>query len=140
MPRLKVTLTDEQHALLQFVASATGQSMSAILQELFETAAPVLRRVAEVTQAAREAPEAFRKGMLASLEAAEARLAPMVEGTQAAFDKVAVEAVELSKRPARPAGGTRRAGGGRRARGAVQPPSGNTGVRSSKSAFRRGSK
>lgn len=133
MPRLKVNLTEEQHAQLQHVALATGQSMSAVLQDLFVMAAPTLKRIADMAIAARQAPEEFHKGMVASLEAAEARLAPLMAQAAHAFDEASQAVHKPGKRPPRAAEGSPPAGRRRGVRGG-QPPLSNTGVRSTHTA------
>lgn len=132
MPRLKVNLSDEEHQLLQYVAMATEQTMSGVLQDLFATAAPTLKRIADMSMAARRAPQEFHEGMVASLEAAEARLMPLLSQASDAFED-AVQAVERPRKsPPGSAEGTPPAGRRRTVRRG-QPPLSNTGVRSTRS-------
>lgn len=138
LPRLKVTLTEEQYELLRRLAAQQGCSMSSVLVDLFESARPVLTRVADVVDAAKNAQQSVRDELVRSMEVAEAQLAPLVGQAQGAFVK-ATEGprgarVSQGSRPGFDAGGeaSRREGHPP----AAVPPSSNTGVRSPKTTMK----
>ena len=45
-PRITVTLTEEQHAILRKISAAGGQSMSGVISEVMLMAQPALERMA----------------------------------------------------------------------------------------------
>jgi hypothetical protein len=49
-PRITVTLTKEQHAVLRRISAAGGQSMSSVISEFMLTAQPALERMAVALQ------------------------------------------------------------------------------------------
>jgi hypothetical protein len=73
-PRITITLTEHQHALLQTLSGYQGESMSSIIVDLLETALPVLERIAVIMKAASEAPQEMLVGLRGSLERAEANV------------------------------------------------------------------
>lgn len=69
-PRITITLSDEQHATLQSLASLQGVSMSSIVVDLVDTTLPVLQRLVSVLHNASQAPQAVLDGLSASLSQA----------------------------------------------------------------------
>jgi hypothetical protein len=103
--------------------------MSAVLVELFDTAAPVLERVVQVVEAAKKAPEEYRTGLRRSLEAAETVLSPRAQEAMDLFQEFATEAVEGSEKANEAARrGPRSRGSSRAGATAPRPPPSNTGV------------
>lgn len=49
-PRITITLSDHQHALLRTISDAGGQSMSGIISEFMVVAQPTLERMAAALQ------------------------------------------------------------------------------------------
>ena len=71
-PRITVTLTEEQHAILRRISAAGGQSMSAVISEFMSMAQPTLERMAVEFQHLKEIREADRQrvvDMLSELHA-----------------------------------------------------------------------
>ena len=71
-PRITVTLTEEQHAILRQISAAGGQSMSAMISEFMSMAQPTLERMAVEFQHLKEIREADRQrvvDMLSELHA-----------------------------------------------------------------------
>jgi len=58
--RILVYLTDEQFALVDRAATSTGESRSATIADLIQSAAPMLERVADLADAIRAAPDDVR--------------------------------------------------------------------------------
>jgi hypothetical protein len=75
-PRVAVTLNEEAHEAVRFLALATGFSMSSVIADLVHTVAPVLSRTAEVVAAAKRARGEQRDGLKAAVADALIRLSP----------------------------------------------------------------
>lgn len=71
-PRITITLTDQQHAVLSSLASVQKVSMSSIVVDLLETTIPVLERLAGVLHNASTAPQAVLDQIKLTAETAEA--------------------------------------------------------------------
>src|SRR3954453_23511833 len=72
-PRITVTLTEEQHAILRKISAAGGQSMSGIISEFLLMAQPALERMAVTLQQLKQDTDADRQRvaeMLSELHAA----------------------------------------------------------------------
>ena len=107
-PRITITITDEQYAVLQDLSNVTGQSMSAAVVDLLETALPVLSRVAAVLEAAKNAPKEMRSGIAESFRQVEEQMMPLLAATNAqleasmgkeAVDQIKALAAEKGQRP-----------------------------------------
>lgn len=84
-PRITITLTDQQHAVLSRLAHLQKVSMSSIVVDLVDTTLPVLDRLAQVLQNAADAPQSVLDDLRRSLASAETAF----EGMQvSAFDKL----------------------------------------------------
>jgi len=79
-PRITITLTEQQHHVLQSLSDLQGESMSGIVVDLLETALPVLERVGAILQAAKDAPASAKQKLRESLDMAEAGMLPMASG------------------------------------------------------------
>jgi uncharacterized protein (DUF1778 family) len=93
-PRITITLTEHQHALLQTLSNYQGESMSSIIVDLLDTALPVLERVAVVMKAASEAPQEMLTGLRQSMEKAEAVVVGQLEGHIEQLDSFVLAAAE----------------------------------------------
>lgn len=81
-PRITITLTERQHAVLRSLSKSTGQSMSAYVVEFLEVALPTLERVAATMQALAQARETDIQ-----------RVREQLEDAQRVFEPVAMAAV-----------------------------------------------
>jgi hypothetical protein len=71
-PRITITLTEEQHAILRRISAAGGQSMSSVISEFMLTAQPALERMAVALQRIKQERDADRQlvaDMLSELHA-----------------------------------------------------------------------
>lgn len=79
-PRITVTLTEEQHAVLRRISAAGGQSMSGVISEFMQMAQPVLERMAATVQQLKEDRDADQQmiaRMLSELHAERERKAAL---------------------------------------------------------------
>ncbi|PTR16277.1 MULTISPECIES: hypothetical protein [unclassified Nitrosospira] len=75
-PRITVTLTEEQHAILRKISAASGQSMSGVISEFMLMAQPALERMAVSFQQLKQDLDADRQrvaDVLSELHAERAR-------------------------------------------------------------------
>ena len=56
-PRITLTISEQQHALLQSLAELQKVSMSSIVVDLLDTTMPVLTRLVSILKSAAEAPQ-----------------------------------------------------------------------------------
>ena len=63
-PRITITLTDHQHALLRKISDAGGQSMSAIVSEFMVVAQPTLERMAAAFQQLKQDRESDQRRII----------------------------------------------------------------------------
>lgn len=70
-PRITITLSEEQHALLHKLADVQKVSMSSIVVELLDTAIPVLERLTSILETAAQAPQTVLDELRKSLQVAE---------------------------------------------------------------------
>lgn len=63
-PRITITLTDHQHALLRRISDAGGQSMSGIVSEFMVIAEPTLERMATAFQQLRQDRESDHRHII----------------------------------------------------------------------------
>ncbi|KIO48168.1 hypothetical protein [Nitrosospira sp. NpAV] len=63
-PRITITLTDHQHALLRRISDAGGQSMSGIVSEFMMVAQPTLERMATAFQQLKQDRESDHQRMI----------------------------------------------------------------------------
>ena len=127
-PRITITLTDQQHALLQAMAGYQGGSMSSIVVDLLETALPVMERIVLVMKAASAAPQEMLDGLKESMERAEAQVLDQMQGHMGQLDIFVKEASEAAVGLAPPAQRPTSKALPRR-RAAAKPPTSNRGVR-----------
>jgi hypothetical protein len=70
-PRITITLTDEQHAILSSLSSLQKVSMSSIVVDLLDTTLPVLQRLAGILSNAANAPQELLDELRRTAESAE---------------------------------------------------------------------
>lgn len=78
-PRITVTLTVEQNALLDRISRLNGVSKSFIFVDLFDTASPALSRVADAVESALIAQRAIKPELLKSFEDAESQVSGVIK-------------------------------------------------------------
>lgn len=117
-PRITITLTEHQHAVLSSLSHLQKASMSSIVVDLVDTTLPVLERLVGVLDAAAHAPKHVLEELRRSAEDAESHsFGTRVNGL-------------LEELLHRSAGEVSTATGGRReASAADKPPTSNRGVR-----------
>lgn len=129
-PRITITLTEQQYALLQQLSEFQGESMSAIVGDLIETAIPVMERIATVMEAASKAPKEMLDGLRESMERAESIVLEQMQGHIQQLDIFALEASGGGTGPLRSGGPVPPAVASRSsARRDTDPPTSNRGVR-----------
>lgn len=116
-PRISVTLTPELAAILERLSGLTGNSKSAMVAELLETAVPVFHRMSEVLEAAEtlkghalSAKDQIIEGLDRAQGRIEEQLGLSLEQLDDGFRPLLEAAEKVSRRGAR-AGGSRSAGG-----------------------------
>lgn len=102
-PRINLTLTQEQYDLVSRLARINGKSRAAVLMEFFETVIPVLERVCVVAEAAERMQAQTKEGLLASLERAEATIAPLAAEAMGQLDLLIPTSVGAQAVPSAPA-------------------------------------
>ena len=120
-PRITITLSDQQHAVLSALAKLQKVSMSSIIVDLVDTTLPVLQRLSEVLQNASTAPQSVLDEIKRSAEQAESDLSSAGSSVMEQLDfLVAASSGPATKRSARvgPEGAAK-----------VRPPTSNRGVR-----------
>lgn len=85
-PRITITLSENTHRLLRSISECSNQPMSTFVNEMLESAAPTLERMAATFQAIKTAQTAERGKFLASLDRAQAALEPSVMNVVGQFD------------------------------------------------------
>jgi predicted DNA-binding protein len=107
-PRITVTLSERQHAVLRSLSKSSGQSMSAYIAELMELVLPTLERMAATMQALAQTRDGEMQRVREQLDEAQRVFEPVAMAAVAQADMV-MERVE-------------------RAVGATSPPPTNRGV------------
>lgn len=127
-PRITITVSEQQHELLQSLASIQKVSMSSIVVDLLDTTCPVLERLLGILKAAANAPKSVIEELRKSLEGAESNLLAsqdQVMGSLAEFESVAAgEGV-----PRTPLGAGGASSPAKPAARKPRPPTSNRGVR-----------
>lgn len=86
-PRITVSLTPEQYALLGRLSALKGGAKSAIITDLLEAATPALERTVDLLEALERAKRGdYLEDFVASLDKAEATLAPLLATALAQLD------------------------------------------------------
>lgn len=128
LPRVNVTVTEEQHALLLELAALNGGSAAGYLRQMLDQATPLLRAVLPAIRSATE-----------EMNTAQDSLNTILRAAQEAG--LRVEQPDLLDSANSGAPRTERSEGGRAAKSGVgNPPSSNTGVRSGPKRDQKGNK
>ncbi len=85
-PRITITLTERQHAVLRSLSKSSGQSMSAFVVEFLELALPTLERMAVTMQAISETRAADIARVRDQLDEAQRVFEPLAMATVAQAD------------------------------------------------------
>ena len=129
-PRLTITLQPHLAAQLRKLSELTGNSQSGLISEMLDGSIPVFERLIVVLTAAKEAKEAMRGKLSASIADGQARVEAQLGLVLEDFTQVTGELLaeaEAVKRRARRGGAAKRVRGGVPG---VSTPLSNRGVRS----------
>lgn len=85
-PRITITLTERQHAILRSLSKSSGQSMSAYVVEFLELALPTLERMAATMQAVAQARESDIQRVRDQLDEAQRVFEPLAMAVVAQSD------------------------------------------------------
>lgn len=85
-PRITITLTERQHAVLRSLSKSSGQSMSAYVVEFLELALPTLERMAATMQAVASARESDIQRVRDQLDEAQRVFEPLAMAVVAQAD------------------------------------------------------
>lgn len=86
MPRITITISDQQHKLFQSLSKYTGKPMSSSIAELLEAASPVLERTAAVFQRIHEQQQIEKERITTELKQAQDTLEPIAAKMLDQFD------------------------------------------------------
>ena len=133
-PRITVTLTDHQHALLKAISSSSGQSMSSIVSDYLGASEPAMEFMASSFQKLKAINDQQKNRFSESLEKAQASLEPLAlsclkefDGFLDAMHRVSSDKNEVSETVKPSERGAKRASVGR-VKSAAVPPLTNRGV------------
>jgi hypothetical protein len=122
-PRFTVTLTEQEIAVLDRFAAASGQPRATIAAELLSTAIPELEKAAELMEIAIAAPRKVRQRLVDDLANATADAMGMLEPYQAVYRRAISKAQgelpldQPKRRKAPPKAAVRSPGGDTKAKG-----------------------
>lgn len=122
-PRITITLTERQHAVLKSISDSSGQPMSKFISEILEPSMPTLERMAAAFQKISAARHIQRERFIESLDQAQTAMEPIVQQAIGQFDlfmaqvEQAAEAVPTDRKRSGAGGGA----------AASPPPSTNRG-------------
>lgn len=85
-PRLTITFTPRQHAVLKSISESGGRPISALVSELIEECLPTLERMAATFQALRRAQDVNRQQMADALARAQDAIEPIAMRAAGQFD------------------------------------------------------
>jgi predicted DNA-binding protein len=119
-PRITVTLSERQHAVLRSLSKNSGQSMSAYIAEFLELALPTLERMAATMQALAQSRDGDMQRVREQLDEAQRVFEPVAMAAVAQADMF-LERVQL-------AAGAGGAGATNAAAAGTSPPPTNRGV------------
>lgn len=85
-PRITITLTERQHAVLRSLSKSSGQSMSAYVVEFLELALPTLERMAATMQALAQSRDSDMHRVREQLDEAHRVFEPMAMAAVAQAD------------------------------------------------------
>lgn len=99
-PRITITLEPKHHQVLQRLAGHQGQSMSSIVAELVESVVPVLERVCEAIETAKQAQAGVRENLVRVAEESEKALMPHLQATMAQLDMFMAQVEQAGQKAA----------------------------------------
>lgn len=101
-PRITITLSEHQHAVLSRMSALGKDSMSTIVVDMLDTMLPVLERVVVALQAAADAPIELRNGMVESFEKAEKEVSGYMAAAMGQLDLlVPLDSAGVAQPPSR---------------------------------------
>lgn len=77
MPRITITISDQQHQLFQALSKYTGKSMSSSIVEYLQAATPALERMAALFQRIHEQQQKEKQRITSELKQAQDTLEPL---------------------------------------------------------------
>lgn len=86
MPRITITLTEQQHQLFQSLTKYTGKPMSGYISDLLQASTPVLERMAAVFQRIHEQQQKEKDRLASELEQVQDTLEPIAANMLDQFD------------------------------------------------------
>lgn len=92
-PRITITLTAEDHQVLQRLSSLSGESMSRIVSGLVTSVSPALSRVADVISASQNALPETLEQLRDISDRGERVMSPLLAAGVEAFDQITSEIV-----------------------------------------------
>ena len=96
MPRITITLTDQQHQLFQSLTKYTGKPMSGYISDLLQASTPVLERMATVFQRIHEQQQKEKNRLASELEQVQDALEPIATNMLDQFDLFLAKVVPVS--------------------------------------------
>lgn len=87
-PRLSVTLSVDDLAVLDRFAKASGVARASVISDLVHTIAPQLKEAADLMEMAKAAPRRIKQGLVDDLSNATADAMGMLEGAMSDYRKV----------------------------------------------------
>lgn len=67
-PRVQVTLEPETHAVIERLADLQGRTRGAVIADLLDSIVPALSRTVALLEAAKEAPNEVKRGLISVIE------------------------------------------------------------------------
>lgn len=120
-PRITVTLSQHQHAVLRSISESSGQPMSQFISEILDASLPTLERMAVAFERIASIRTEQRERFAGALEQAQTALEPIAQALSGQFDLFMAQVEEAAA--AAPVGTRSATDGG----AAASPPSTNRG-------------
>lgn len=98
-PRVQVTLEPETHAIIERFAQLQGCSRGAVISSLLESAAPSLVRTVALLEAAFEAPNQVKRGLVTAIEGMQSELSNAAGDASRQLDFILSRAAEAESNP-----------------------------------------
>lgn len=109
-PRFTITCEERTHQVISRLAELQGRTRGAVVAELLDEVVPVLERTITLLEAATEAPDRVREGMIRSIERAHGEMVESAGDSMHQIDMLMQQFLEAGEQG--------------------RPPHSNTGVRS----------
>lgn len=94
-PRVQVTLEPSTHEVIERLAELQGRTRGSVIAELLDAVAPSLSRTVALIEAAKEAPESVRKGLIQVVQGAHDDLLEVVGDAHKQVDLLGEEMGKL---------------------------------------------